>query len=68
MTVLQLLVNSVAHTEWLHNLTTQVVIRTSDFQTDVNTNSVFELLHVCKADGLMMADTVEPYHHTSSVL
>ena len=54
-----------AHKVWLRGLTIQVVIRTSDFQTDVNPISVFEHLYFCKTDGLMMTDMIEPYRHST---
>lgn len=54
-----------SHKEWLRGLTIQAVIRTSDFQTDVNPTSVFEYLHFCKTDGLMMTDVVEPNRPSS---
>ena len=54
-----------SHKEWLRGLTIQVVIRTSDFQTDINPISVSEHLNFCKTDGLKMNDMVEPYRHSS---
>jgi hypothetical protein len=57
--------STVSHKEWLHGLTILVVIRTSDFQTVINPNSLFGYLHLCKTDGLMMTAVVGPYRHSS---
>jgi hypothetical protein len=56
---------TVSHKERLEGLTIQVIIRTSDFQTGTNPTSVFEYLHFCETDGLMMTDMFEPYRHSS---
>ena len=55
---------TVSHKEWLHGLTIQFVIRTSDLQTGINSTSVFDYLHFCNTDGLMMTDMVEPHRHS----